>query len=86
LCQTLQPQYEVILQNVPLYSERKRKVAEIDILAIKDSYCDIYEVKCSPRIAKARKQLSKIRKLLSETSEVRSSFFYCGESAQLIKL
>ena len=86
LCETLQPQYEVILQGVPLYSKRNRKLAEIDVLAIKDCYCDIYEVKCSPRIIKARKQLNKIRKLLSKTSSVRDSYFYCGESEKLIKL
>ncbi|MBR9699439.1 hypothetical protein GOV09_03220 [Candidatus Woesearchaeota archaeon] len=81
LFQRLSSQYDIILKNVPLYSKRKRKVAEIDILACRDGVCDIYEVKCSHRITKARKQLRKIEKLLP--SKVRSSFFFCGESGLL---
>lgn len=86
LCEQLQPQYEVLLQGVPLYSKRNRKVAEIDVLAINRNYCDVYEVKCSPRIVKARKQLNKIRKHLSKSSLLRHTYFYCGESEQLFKM
>ena len=65
LCENLQPHYEVLLQSVPLYSKRNRKVAEIDVLAIKGDNYDVYEVKCSPRIVKARKQLNRIKRHLS---------------------
>jgi len=71
---------------VPLYSKRKRRIAEIDILAINGKYHDVYEVKCSYRIVKARKQLQKIRKILSRHSNVRNAFFYCGSSNKLIKM
>ncbi|HLC82006.1 MAG TPA: hypothetical protein VJH68_05105 [Candidatus Nanoarchaeia archaeon] len=71
---------------MPLFSPRRRKVAEVDVLAIHQNYCDIYEVKCSPRIVKARKQLNKIRKHLSCRLPVRHAFLYCGSSEQLIKL
>lgn len=82
----LASEYDQILTNVPLYSKKHRLVAEIDILAIKDDYCDIFEVKCSYRITKARHQLKKIKKLLSSFSKVRKSFFFCGESQRLISL
>ena len=59
-------------------------VAEIDILAFNENYCDVFEVKCSHRITKARHQLHKIRKILSPTSSVRHTFFYCGDSQELI--
>ena len=79
-------QYDFLLCNVPLYSSRHRRIAEIDILAVAGQYCDIYEVKCSYRLAKAKKQLGKIKKILSRDSFVRDSFFYCGESRKLIKI
>jgi hypothetical protein len=84
LCSQLKPGYEQILRNVPIYSKRKRLVAEIDILALKEGKYDIYEVKCSHRIYKAKKQLTKIRKLLRKESKVVSgAYFYCGESSTL---
>jgi len=58
-------------------------VGEIDILAFKDNYCDIYEVKCSYRKSKAKRQLSKIRKIVSRKSKVRNVFFFCGESGRM---
>ena len=86
LCTRLEPRYDLILQHVPLYSSRKRCVAEIDVLAVAGNSYDIYEVKCSYRLAKARRQLYKIRKILSQDSQVRHSFFYCGASQRLVRL
>ncbi len=86
LSKTLESNYDKILKNVRIYSEKKRCVAEVDILAIGKDYYDIYEVKCSYRIAKARKQLNRIRDILSVSSKVRNTFFYCGEADQLIKI
>jgi hypothetical protein len=77
--------YDLVLKGVPLYSKRNRLVGEIDLLAIKDDYCDIYEVKCSPRITKAKFQLRKIRKLLYNKN-VRNTFFFCGASGMLMTL
>ena len=84
LCASIEPDYDVLQRHVPLFSKRNRCVAEIDILAMKEDYVDIYEVKCSHRIAKARRQLKKITKLLSTTSNVRHVFFFCGESGKLV--
>jgi hypothetical protein len=83
LCSEIGPRYDVVLRNVPLYSVRNRLIGEIDVLAIKDNYCDIYEVKCSYRIHKARRQLRKIKKILSLESQVRNLFFFCGASGAL---
>ena len=66
--------------HVPLYSKKQRLVGEIDLLAVKGDYCDIYEVKCSYRIFKARKQLERFRKVMSQETEVRNLYFFCGES------
>lgn len=87
LSRELEPKYDTILTNVPLYSFRKRKtrlVGEIDILAKKGNNYDIYEVKCSPRITKAKIQLQKIKKNVNY--RVNNMFFYCGNSAHLLKL
>jgi len=89
LCEKLKPDYDLILRNVPLYvknRKRQRRIAEIDILAINGGYWDIYEVKCSYRITKARMQLNKIRKILYTTSSVRHTYFYCGASDRIIKI
>jgi len=83
LCSRLEHDYDLILRNVPLYSRRHRPVGEIDILAIKGDEYDIYEVKCSNRIIKAKHQLNKIRRILSNTSKVNQAFFFCGESGRL---
>ena len=83
LCGQINPHYDVLLRNIPLYSKRKRLVGEIDVLAIKDDYCDIYEVKCSYRVVKAKRQLLKIRKLLKSQKKVRNSCFFCGESGKI---
>lgn len=86
LCSVIEPKYDLLLTNVPLYSNRNRKIAEIDVLAIKGKDKDIYEVKCSHRVVKARHQLRKIRKILSGSSRVRDTFFYCGEAGKLLKI
>ena len=33
LCETLESRYDIILRGVPLYSKKRRCIAEIDILA-----------------------------------------------------
>ncbi|MBI5398580.1 hypothetical protein HZB03_03895 [Candidatus Woesearchaeota archaeon] len=86
LCSTIESRYDLLQTHVPLFSKRHRCVAEIDILAMKGDFYDIYEVKCSHRIAKAKKQLRKIKKLLSTTSRIRQVFFFCGESKTLIQV
>jgi len=80
----LKDDYDILEKNIPLHSKRKRLVAEIDLLAEKNGIYDIYEVKCSHRILKAKRQLTKIKKIISKNRKVRNSYFFCGESKQLI--
>jgi len=83
LCQNLSPQYDQLLTHVLLFSPRRRRIAEIDVLGIKGNYCDAYEVKCSYRKTKARKQLNKIRKVLSPIKNIQNTYFYCGDAGSL---
>jgi predicted RecB family endonuclease len=77
LCESIKDDYDGLWKNVTLFSPKtKRKVAEIDILAVRDNKYYVYEVKCSYRISKARRQLRKIKRLLPN---VRELFFFCGE-------
>jgi hypothetical protein len=78
----LVPKYEVLLRNVPIYSKRKRLVGEIDLMGINIGAVDVYEVKCSNRLTKAKHQLEKIKRLLKR--EPRHLYFYCGESNKLL--
>ena len=80
LCEELKPVYDHVSTNIPIYSKRRRLVAEIDILAKRGDDCYIYEVKCSYRPHKARKQLRKIKKLIPN---VKRMFFFCGESGSI---
>ncbi|MBN2458630.1 hypothetical protein JXB31_05880 [Candidatus Woesearchaeota archaeon] len=80
LCTKISSDYQKLMKNVPLYSKKKRRVAEIDILAFNEKGCDVYEVKCSYRIIKARKQLHRIRRFMPD---IRNTFFFCGQSGNL---
>ena len=83
LSRIVESSYDEVLLNVPLYSKRKRLVGEIDLVGIKDGSYDIYEVKCSYRIAKARRQLEKIRNHMRDY-RIKDAFFFCGASRALI--
>ncbi|MBW2980151.1 hypothetical protein KY360_01895 [Candidatus Woesearchaeota archaeon] len=80
----LTPKYDVLLKKVPLYSKRRRLVGEIDLMGINQGAVDIYEVKCSHRVTKAKHQLNKIKRLISKKQNLRHLFFYCGESDRLL--
>lgn len=69
--------YDSISTNIFL-SHKKRVVGEIDLLAEKNGKIDVFEVKCSYRIYKARQQLKKIRKYLGKP--INRYYFYCGSS------
>ena len=86
MCDSLKEDYDVLHTNIPLFSSKNRPIAEIDIIAKKGNKYDIYEVKCSHRPTKAKKQLSKIKKVLSKTVKVRNAFFFCGESGKLLEM
>jgi Holliday junction resolvase-like predicted endonuclease len=63
---------------------RKRSVGEIDILAKRGETYDVYEVKCSYRITKARKQTKKLNKHLG--LNISNFYFYCGANSSLVLL
>ena len=77
------PNYDRILKHIQL-SSKKSDLGEIDLLCIKDGKIDVFEVKCSYRIVKARKQLKRIRRLV-DFPDMRA-FFYCGSSDQVVSL
>jgi len=80
--------YDIVYLHYPLFSSGKAKkkvmVGEIDLVAIKDDEVHVFEVKCSHRIVKAKKQLKRIKRVLSFDNilslEKITTFFYCGES------
>jgi len=91
LCAQIDPHYDLVLKHVPLFSTRKtsrkkRMVGEIDILAMKGNYYDLYEVKCSHRIIKAKKQLGRIMRTIHLDKKLRNVYFFCGESGRLESL
>jgi len=73
--------YDSLSLKVPL-KRSKRSIGEIDIIAKKGSRLDLYEVKCSYRILKAKKQLSRIKRHLNLDNA--RSYFYCGSSKLLV--
>ncbi|HLC66894.1 MAG TPA: hypothetical protein VJK52_04600, partial [Candidatus Nanoarchaeia archaeon] len=80
LSQRLRGNYDVLYTHYPIFG-RKCQLAEIDVVGIKDGVIDVYEIKCSPRITKARRQLQRIKRLLSNVHHVPiNTFFYCGMS------
>jgi hypothetical protein len=83
LSRIVEQNYDYLLMNVPVYSKRRRLVGEVDLMGVKDGQVDIYEVKCSHRITKARKQLEKIR---THLPQIRESFFFCGASRALVSV
>ncbi len=87
LKESLEQEYEAILTHVPIYQPFRRKqrlIGEIDILPRRGDKYDAYEVKCSPRYVKARKQLRRIRKV--SHFNITRTFFYCGSSGLLIRM
>ena len=81
LSNKIRDDYDSISVNVPV-KHLKRSLGEIDIIAQKGNRFDLYEVKCSYRITKARKQLNRIKKYLKLGDS--RSFFYCGNSKLLV--
>lgn len=59
-------------------------VGEIDLVGIKDDKIDIYEVKCSYRMIKARKQLMKLKKNFPDS--INNMFFFCGSSGMIFDI
>ena len=79
-------EYDEIMANTKLFSSRNKVMAEADLIAVKNDYVDIYEVKCSYRPTKAKKQLARLRRLLSQKYRVRNLYFFPGNMEQIILL
>ena len=73
--------YDFISTNVKIPG-RKRNLGEIDLIGRKGSNIDLYEVKCSHRIVKAKKQLHRVQRLLHLDNS--RMYFYCGSSGALM--
>lgn len=75
--------YDFISVNVKI-AGKKRSLGEIDIIAKKGNKVDLYEVKCSHRIVKARKQLNRMKRLMNLNKS--RAYFYCGSSESLVSV
>jgi hypothetical protein len=64
---------------------KKRMLAEVDVLARKGNSIDLYEVKCSPRVTKAKRQLRKASKYL-KNAHIANYYLYCGSSHSIMAL
>ncbi len=73
--------YDFVSVNVKV-AGKKRSLGEIDIIARKGNAIDLYEVKCSHRIYKAKRQLERAKRLL-HLGRARG-YFYCGSSGALV--
>ena len=81
LINKIRDNYGSISVNVPV-KHSKCCLGEIDIIAKKGNRLDLYEVKCSYRILKAKKQLNRAKKYLNLKNA--RSYFYCGNSKALV--
>ena len=73
--------YDFISINVKVVC-KKSILGEIDILSFKGNNVDLYEVKCSHRILKAKKQLQRMKRLMNLDKS--KTYFYCGSSGALM--
>ena len=85
LCGKIRGSYDSLSKHVPVRA-RKRMLAEVDVLARKGGKVDIYEVKCSPRITKARRQLRKLNRYLGGGMDISNFYFYCGSSHSIMTI
>ena len=81
----IRSQYDSTHTHLLIFSKKKRVKAEVDLIGIRGDKVDIFEVKCSYRISKARRQLKKIKKEFSLSQKYNRirTFFYCGASREL---
>lgn len=84
LCTNIRDKYDSVSKHVVVRA-KKRMLAEADVLARKGDTVDLYEVKCSPRITKAKKQLKKLSRYLSSMN-VANCYMYCGSSHSIMAI
>jgi hypothetical protein len=90
LCERIKNSYDTINTHVS-FENTRRRMAEVDIIAKRGGVIDVYEVKCSYRIVKARKQLKRIKRILNLEKRILNIekinlFFFCGQSSTLEKV
>jgi len=71
--------YDYLILDYNIAS-KKRMLGQVDLCGVKAGRTDLFEVKCSPRIHKAQKQLRHAQKIMQVNGQL---FFYCGASGQL---
>lgn len=72
--------YDSISTHI-FFSDKKRVLGEIDLIAERNGIIDVFEVKCSYRVYKARQQLRKVKKYYNRP--INNYYFYCGNSKLL---
>ena len=85
LVRQLKPDYDNISTHLK-FEKKKRVVGEIDVVARRGDEVHLFEVKCSYRIVKAKKQLAKFKKLMSAKSSNTSCFFYFGAGNKIVEI
>jgi hypothetical protein len=76
LSKKVRDKYDYLILDYEL-SKDKRMLGQVDLCGVKNDRVDLYEVKCSPRIHKATKQLKRAQRLMNTHGEL---YFYCGAS------
>lgn len=79
----IRPNYEDISTH-QIFKKKRRMITELDIVAKRGNEVHIFEVKCSYRITKARKQLNRARNLFR--GQKTACFFYCGMGKSLVEV
>ncbi|MEK6853939.1 MAG: hypothetical protein AABX60_01270 [Nanoarchaeota archaeon] len=83
LCTKIKDRYDSVSKHITVRA-KKRMLAEVDVLARKGENVDLYEVKCSPRITKAKRQLKKLSRYLGKGMNISNCYFYCGSSHSIM--
>jgi len=84
LCGAIKGRYDSVSKHVTVRA-KKRMLAEADVLARRGDSVDIYEVKCSPRVTKAKRQLRKLSKYLVSLN-IANCYMYCGSSHSITNI
>ncbi len=85
LCFKIKDSYDSVSKHITIKA-KKRTLAEVDVLAKKGDNVDLYEVKCSPRLTKAKRQLRKLSKYLGGGMNIANYYFYCGSSHSIMTI
>ena len=83
LCSKIRGNYDSVSKHITIRA-KKRMIAEVEVLARKGESVDLYEVKCSPRLVKAKRQLRKLNKYLGIGMKISNCYFYCGSSHSIM--